>query len=722
MIKGLKRVFTVFAASVMTAVSLAASATAAGNEENCEEKALTSEAWHEGDSNGSISLNDGDNNGYSCEWDENGSFIFRKGIETEKDYAASWFSEMKVNYSGSLTSDGIAYTGVEFIPDFGDRLYIIDVYTDNSFFKEMEYIGGYSNPSNASEVEYYNIYASDSTDELTGWSGRSYWCISDSSLGKRGKEYSTEVDLQTQIFRCEDFGAEFGNADRINVITGGKASKGSAEIKSAGFTAEVMSKNEISERFSTDKSDYKKDGAYNCTVSNFNTDNGRFNMNMNGGGRFDCKWEDSKGTIYFSKGLNCRAELNKQRTLTVDAKWHKDNSTGNSSCFIGEIVDTSINSALGPCLVYIIEDYEDLNFLKDAVLKTNIDGYEIYTRKGIDQYKGYRADQIWVVNTRRNYSGECHTDVAKWLRKLEKALGIDLIFIYGVEFMVYAYGESGGVSVERNNITIPKYTEDKYLRGNDETDRSGFHYSIASSSADLNYMIINVSDNAICSWEKQSENEESVFRKGIKLPEPVNTDDYDSIYFSLGTYIVSDDSYFAGIYGHTKDSGSEFYIVNKSASEDFLKNAVPAGNADICGCTYSLYTSERLNADGTSIKQFWSVLNNKLVPADEKKTETDLIQHIEKWKETGLAGEPKLDEIYAFVHAYGTGRGYAHINDIALEPYKNYGSRDVYTIGDIDKLQGYLLGVRAHVNKSYDVNNDGITNIYDLVELRKMFF
>ncbi|KAI4528455.1 glycoside hydrolase family 11 protein [Schizophyllum commune Loenen D] len=106
-----------------------------------------------------------------------------------------------------------------------------------------------------------------------------------------------------------------------------------------------------------------------------------------------------------------------------------------------------------------------------------------------------------------------------------------------------------------------------------------------------------------------------------------------------GTYQPNGNSYLS-VYGWTRSSLIEYYIVESYGSYDPSSAASHKGSVTCNGATYDILSTWRYNApsiDGTqTFEQFWSVRNPKKAPGGSISGTVDVQCHFDAWKGLGM--------------------------------------------------------------------------------------
>lgn len=498
-------------------------------------------------------------------------------------------------------------------------------------------------------------------------------------------------------------------------------------------------------------------------------DSGRAEFTPYENGCFDCSWSDTEEPeFYMGKTTSCGitsinsssymkynynyeyidliADGTKELKLGYEADISSDDGYFfGASCKVVSPWETDYVSKL----LLVGEAYSGMDFLKERNLigsvSVNSVVYDIYdgavTLRDVENYDPSlfpKSLSVYWIMRRESLD---ISDTVKGTVDL-KAI-IDKFNCYNDKYStiqtvtepqlcVRGFGRSGSVKVIKNDITVEKYPDEE-LRNNEEITRGGAVWSVEQNENAVGKALVFSNGNMEYKWTNEDDNAHCFIKSSADIEGNPLYYDTSDLYCETAFKIIFDnkesEKYAVGICGTIGRPNVEYYIISSCEAPEMLRktefiNSISTieGHFDI----YRQYTDT--DTEYGKIIRFFSVYKPD---TDERKYNSGfdchLENHIKMWKAYGLKYDNVLS-VSSFAEVSGKSSGHLNLKMPFIEsgnpPFTEYRyevSDSNFNKYDLEELQLYLLGDDyLPENKDFDINEDGVIDVYDLIKLRKL--
>ena len=500
-------------------------------------------------------------------------------------------------------------------------------------------------------------------------------------------------------------------------------------------------------------------------------DSGKASFTPYDKGCFDCSWNDTEDPIFnMGKTDECGIVCiysNNSMGYYCDYEYVEMNDVGSRELKIGYEADISAeggfffgasckyfspsgDSVIPDGMLLVGEAYSGMDFLENANLVSSftLNGvdYDVYdgavTVRDIENYDRYLFPKsvpvYWVMRRESldisdTVKGTADLDgIIENLNRLHAVRGCISAFSEP-SLCVRGFGKSGSVKVTKNDITIENYPDEEKLGNGEEITRGEAVWSVDMNENTSGTAAVLSGGSLRYKWDKADDDAHCLIKSRADISGLSSSRGLSYIYLSSSFKFDYEnekpDRYAFGLWGTIGTPNVEFYILDSCSSPDILKNAELVDSVSTIEDNFDVYREYTdIDTEYGKVVRFFSVFKDK--PTEKLYNSEfgyNLKNHTTMWRAHGLKAEDILD-VGSFAEISGSNSGclylkipYVHCEYDQNITYRYEVSDYNFMEKDLEELQLYLLGDDyLPANKNFDINEDGVIDVYDLIKLRKL--
>lgn len=537
------------------------------------------------------------------------------------------------------------------------------------------------------------------------------------------------------------------------------------------LTHEVMIEDEFSKSYTeTCKGTV---GDYSFTMWK-EPDNGEAEFMPNENGCFECLWSDSEEPE-FSIGKTVKACLVNSHSrnyeditnyynglysyytyeegfeygskdLTID--YEADISSDGGYFFGGMCKVTAANG--NDQTIFIGESYSEMDFVMNrnfiGSITVNEVDYDIYdgavTVRDFENYDPNafpHSEAVYWIMRKESIDNKATVKGTVDFNKIITALNnyknnfAFFRIISNPSLCVRGFGKSGSVKVTKTETNIENYPDEE-LRNGEKISRGDAVWTLEQNDKTTGKADVASNGDLKYHWANDYEDSHCFIKGSIntvgKYAMDLDTTIYGTGAFSISAEGQKPNKYAFGFCGTIGKPNVEYYVINSYSDPDILKNAEFIEKINTYNGIFSIYKETTdIDTEYGKIVRFFSVSHDNMYSDPyNSQYHLDLKNHIFMWKAYGLTDDTLLElNTFAEISGQSTGNLSLKIPYIYVEgnrPANTYyyeAYNEIFSDYDLSVLQLYLLGEDfLPDNKNYDINDDGVIDVYDLIKLRKL--